>query len=327
MARPLRLNVPDGIYHVTSRGLERRAIVRDDTDRRRWRDLLDAVATRCGWSVFAWVLMDTHYHLFLRIPNADLSRGMHDLNAGYVSAFNRRYRRSGPLLQGRFKAIFVEREYHYWELTRYIHLNPVRAGLIVRPDRYPWGSCAAYFDARLAAPWLAWEEVLIAHGASLRTARTEYMRFLLDSAADGARSPLEKAEAETLLGSESFVAKMKAWLGTLKPQREVPSARRLRPFVVCDDLVRATADVFGVSPESVRHPRQHDNAARDAAILLARKWTGLGVKEVGAALGSVSGQAISLVLAREPIRRRGAAFAARVARVEKLLRKKLNFAT
>jgi REP element-mobilizing transposase RayT len=108
MARPLRLEFPGAVYHVTSRGIERRAIVRDDRDRARWLDLLDTVATRRRWQVYAFALMGNHLHLFLRTPNANLSAGMHDLNSGYATGFNRRHRRVGPLCQGRFKALRPE---------------------------------------------------------------------------------------------------------------------------------------------------------------------------------------------------------------------------
>ena len=125
MSRPLRIDIENGIYHVTSRGWERRVIVRDDRDREQWLSLLDRVAVRCGWQVFAWTLLDNHFHLFLRTPEANLSAGMHDLNSGYASTFNRRYRRSGSLFQGRFKAVLVENDSHALELTRYVHLNGV----------------------------------------------------------------------------------------------------------------------------------------------------------------------------------------------------------
>ena len=88
MARPLRIEIENGLYHVTSRSWERRAIVKDDEDRREWMKLLDRVAIRLGWQFFAWALIDNHFHLFLRTPNADLSAGMHDLNSGYASWFN-----------------------------------------------------------------------------------------------------------------------------------------------------------------------------------------------------------------------------------------------
>lgn len=160
MTRPLRIDVEDGLYHVTSRGWERRPIVRDDRDRKRWLDLLERVATRCGWRVFAWALMRNHHHLYLRTPQPNLSAGMHDLNSGYASGFNRRWRRCGSLFQGRFKAVLVEDQSHAVELSRYVHLNPVRASVVERPEEYAWSSYPDYLAMRRAPAWLDWETVL-----------------------------------------------------------------------------------------------------------------------------------------------------------------------
>jgi len=160
MARPLRIEIEDGLYHVTSRGWERCVIVHDDADREEWFKLLDRVARRYGWRFFAWVLMDNHFHLFLRTPNGDLSAGMHDLNSGYASWFNRRHHRVGSLYQGRFKAILVEDASYAWTLSRYIHLNPVRAKMVTRPEDHVWSSYRYFLRARDAPDWLDWQTVL-----------------------------------------------------------------------------------------------------------------------------------------------------------------------
>src|SRR4030042_5048597 len=170
MSRRLRLLIPDGVYHVTTRGLERRDIFYDGQDRVYWLKLLDSVANRRDWRILSWVLLNNHYHLFLRTPHGDLSSGMHDLNAPYASAFNLRHNRVGPLFQGRFRGILVETGHHYWELSRYIHLNPVRAGMIEDPEEYKWSSCRHLFGCKGRPPWLAWEEVLIKHGKTVRAA-------------------------------------------------------------------------------------------------------------------------------------------------------------
>jgi len=151
MARPLRIDVAEGLYHVTVRGWERRSIVRSDRDREDWLRLLETNATRCGWQVFAWVLMTNHFHIYLRTPQPNLSAGMHDLNSGYASLFNRRHRRVGGLYQGRFKAILVEDDSHSWELTRYLHLNPVRAKMVARPEDHAWGSFCKDIDGSTQA--------------------------------------------------------------------------------------------------------------------------------------------------------------------------------
>jgi len=293
MARPLRIELPNGVYHVTSRGLERRAVVRDDHDRERWTDLLDRVATRHRWKVLAWVLMRNHFHLFLRVPDGDLSRGMHDLNSGYASGFNRRHRRCGPLFQGRFKAVLVEGGAHEWELSRYVHLNPVRAGVVSEPQAYRWGSCRCYSRARLAPPWLAWEETLSAHGRTLRTARRRYQEYLREGVSSPPRSPLRDVVASSLLGSEAFVEAMKTWLADRLPDREVPTARPLRREVGVEAIEAAVAAAYGVPLERLHAKGKHGNEARQVAAHLVRELTTLPVRAIGERLGGVCGSAVS----------------------------------
>lgn len=294
MARPLRVDIPGGVYHVTSRGLERRAIVRDDADRSKWLELLDRVASRRRWRVFAWALMTNHFHLFLETPEADLSPGMHDLNSGYASAFNRRHRRPGHLLQGRFKAILVERAAHGWELSRYVHLNPVRAGLTRDPAAYPWSSCRHYVRGGAAPPWLAWEEVLAEHGRTLRAARRGYARFLADGLAEPPPSPLKGVVASTFLGSAGFIQRMRAWLEGRLPDREVPAAREVRATVPIQRIETAVCQVFGVEAEALRSRRRRGNEPRALALHLCRELTGTPMVELGKRFGGVTGQAAGL---------------------------------
>lgn len=278
---------------MTSRGLERREIVRDDADRRKWEELLDAVATRCHWQVFAWTLMGNHFHLFLRTPEANLSAGMHDLNSGYVSAFNRRHGRCGHLLQGRFKAVVVESGRHEWELSRYVHLNPVRAGLARRPEEYRWGSCRHYFGAGGAPAWLAWEEVLSQHGRTLRAARRAYAEYLAEGVASPPPSPFEGVVASSVLGSEGFLEKVRAWLGRRLPDRELPAVRALRRTGTLGAIEAAVCEVFGVSPCVLQERGRWHNDARSVAVHLCRKWSGESEAELGRRFGDVRAAAIS----------------------------------
>ena len=127
MPRRLRIELPGGLYHVTNRGVDRMDIVRNDDDRREWFRLLNRVATRCGWRVFAHVLMTNHFHLFLKLHEPNLSSGLHDLQSGYATLFKTNHERTGPVFQGRFHAVLVKSEDHAWSQSRYIHLNPCRA--------------------------------------------------------------------------------------------------------------------------------------------------------------------------------------------------------
>ena len=137
MARPLRISYPGAVYHVTARGNERKAIVRDDRDRQGFVDTLASMVEQYHVVCHAWVLMSNHYHLLLETPRANLSRAIRQLNGTYTQAFNRRHHRVGHLFQGRFKAIVVEKEAYLLELCRYVVLNPVRAQVVTHPRRWP----------------------------------------------------------------------------------------------------------------------------------------------------------------------------------------------
>ena len=128
MARPLRMEVPGGCFHITARGNERKDIFREDRDRVHFLGLLGEWSGRFGTRLLAYVLMDNHYHLVVEAPEANLSRAMQWLNVSYSVWFNRRHRRHGHLLQGRFKAVLIEDRRGLQEVARYVHLNPVRLG-------------------------------------------------------------------------------------------------------------------------------------------------------------------------------------------------------
>jgi REP element-mobilizing transposase RayT len=144
MARPLRIQFPGALYHVISRGNERKPMVRDDADRQRRLDWLRRTVETYGWRLHAFALMANHEHLFVETPQPNLSAGMQYLNGSYTSYFNRRHRRSGHLFQGRFQGHLIEEEGYFLEVSRYVHLNPVRAKIVKRPGKYPWSSQAAY---------------------------------------------------------------------------------------------------------------------------------------------------------------------------------------
>ena len=146
MARPLRVEYEGAVYHVTSRGNAREDIFLDNRDRSRFLEMLGDVVARYGWICHAYCLMTNHYHLLIETPEANLSRGMHLLNGVYTQWFNRRHKRVGHLLQGRFKAILVEKESHLLELARYIVLNPVRAKMVRSVRDWPWDSYRATSD-------------------------------------------------------------------------------------------------------------------------------------------------------------------------------------
>jgi putative transposase len=298
MTRPLRIDVADGLYHVTSRGWERRTIVRDDGDRQRWLDLLARVAVRRAWRVFAWALMDNHFHLYLRTPEANLSAGMHDLNAGYASGFNRRHQRCGVLFQGRFKAVLVEDESHSRELTRYVHLNPVRAKLVERPEDYLWGSCPDYWGRRRPPEWLDCETILGEFAADQRQARRAFRRFLKAGMSEPEESPLAAAVGGMFLGTIAWVDAWRRRLAKEPPSKDVPSRKRLAWRPTPDDIVTAVSAAFDVEPADILIRRRRGNDARMAAMYLVRSLTNTPVGEIGRYFDGVSAAAVSKTVKR-----------------------------
>ena len=154
MARPLRLEFAGALYHVTARGDGREDIYRADGDRRLFLDVLAEVWERCNWTVHAYCLMTNHYHLLVETPDANLAKGMRQLNGVYTQRFNRTYERVGHVFQGRYKAILVQKETYLLELARYVVLNPVRARMVRRAGDWPWSSYRAMVGEAAAPEWL-----------------------------------------------------------------------------------------------------------------------------------------------------------------------------
>jgi putative transposase len=160
MSRPLRIEYPGAVYHIISRGNERREIFLDDEDRLKFIDMLADYHDRLGILTHCYVLMDNHYHVVIETPKGNLLKVMHGLNSGYTGYFNRKYNRSGHLFQGRYKAVIVDKENYLLELSRYVHLNPVRAGMTERPEEYAWSSYAGYIKASRSKPWIEYTWIL-----------------------------------------------------------------------------------------------------------------------------------------------------------------------
>ena len=154
MARPLRIEFPGAIYHITSRGNARLPIFEDITDRTRFLEVLDGVVKRFKWRCHAYCLMNDHYHLIVETPEGNLSLGMRQLNGVYTQSFNRRHRQGGHIFQGRYKAILVERETFLLDLCRYVVRNPVGAGLVKEAEKYFWSSYLATAGIEKRPPFL-----------------------------------------------------------------------------------------------------------------------------------------------------------------------------
>ncbi|MGD2083746.1 MAG: transposase, partial [Chromatiales bacterium] len=178
MARPLRLEFPGALYHVTSRGDGGEDIYIDDTDRAHWLVVLGQVCERFNWLVHAYCLMSNHYHVLLETPDGNLSRGMRQLNGVYTQRFNRAHERVGHVFQGRYKAVIVQKETYLLELARYVVLNPVRARMVRSAREWPWSSYRATAGQAARPPWLATDWLLAGFGRTRSLAQTAYRDFV-----------------------------------------------------------------------------------------------------------------------------------------------------
>lgn len=309
MARLLRYDVANSVHHVTNRGLERRDIVRDDQDRHEFVRLLDRTASRHGWRVFAWVLMDNHFHLFFRIPTPSLSAGMHDFESGYAAQFNRRHQRQGPLFQGRFHDVVVESESHTWELSRYVHLNPYRAGLVSCPESWFWSSYRRYLDPRDAPAWLDWQAVLAERSLREPAARIAYKRFV-EAGMTNALNPFTAAVDGWILGGDEFVKRVQS-AGLPEGLQDGPRTP--------EDVISAVAIVFGTSSSLIQRPGRHGNLSRDAAMTLCRELLDVPASQLAKAFG-VSPSGLSMTVKRTGERlEKDAGFAAQLRQVREHL--------
>jgi len=205
LARPLRIEFPGAIYHVTSRGNAQASIFLDDIDRSTFLAVLELTMRRFNVICHAYCLMTNHFHLLLETPDANLSKAMRQFNSVYTQAFNRRHGRVGHVLQGRFKSIVVDRDAYLLELCRYIVLNPVRAGMVKEPDKYAWSSYRATAGLAKKPTFLAVDWILEQFGADRVQARKEYRLFV--KAGLDAESPWNDLKGQCLLGDDPFLEK------------------------------------------------------------------------------------------------------------------------
>ncbi len=298
MARPLRIEFAGAIYHVMSRGNERGAIVRDGADRQRRLDWIRRTVETYGWRLHAFVLMRNHEHLFVETPEANLSAGMQYLNGSYTSYFNRRHRRVGHLFQGRFKGHLIEEQGYFLEVSRYLHLNPVRARLVAWPEDWRWSSCAGYFRARAGHPWVTYGRVLGEFGQDTLAARRAYARFVRSGVAEPPRSPFAAAVRGLVLGSQRFVERVQGLVEQRSPDAALPQLASFRCRPSLEQIATTVAAHFGRDAGAWTPGTRSDDAGRAVAAYLARRRFGYPVKQVAEALGYRSHGGVRGALAR-----------------------------
>jgi REP-associated tyrosine transposase len=224
VSRPLRIEFAGALYHVTSRGDGQKDIYLDDPDRRGYLSVLSEVCKRFNWSVYAYCLMDNHYHLLIETPDGNLSRGMRQLNGVYTQCFNRHHKRVGHVFQGRYKAILVQKDAYLLELSRYIVLNPVRARMVRAAKDWPWSSYRVTCGVVESPDWLITGWLLSNFAKTKKTAIERYRQFVAQGKQQP--SPWEYLKNQIFLGDEQFVEDLQGHINANQELSEIPKAQR-----------------------------------------------------------------------------------------------------
>ncbi|MEK6582627.1 MAG: transposase [Nitrospirota bacterium] len=266
MARPLRIEYPGAVYHITSRGNARESIYLEDEDYAGFLDCLCLVVKRFNWILHAYCLMSNHYHLLIETPEGNLSRGMRQLNGTYTQQFNRRHTRVGHVLQGRYKAILVDKDNYLLALCRYIVLNPVKAGMVKGPREWQWSSYKETAGYGKGISCLTKDWILLQFGRERGKAEMRYREFMREGIK--AESPWKEVRGQLYLGDEKFLDKIKKLIRGQETLKEIPRMQRYITKPLLEDILK-----------------YKDKKPRDNAVFEAHIRYGYTLKDVAEHLG------------------------------------------
>jgi len=253
MARPLRIEYPGALYHVTSRGNAKQNIFTNDRDRKGFLGLLGQIVVRFHFICHAWCLMDNHYHLVIETPEGNLSEGMRQLNGVYTQKYNWLHGKTGHVFQGRYKAIIVDRDNYLLQLIRYVVLNPVRANMVKDPKDWVWSSHRPTAGVDEAPSFLSTDWVLAQFGSTRRRAEGLYTLFVNEGITR--QSPWKDLKGQIFLGDSAFIEKARQVFD--QAVKEIPRSQRYAGRPSLPEIFLAGG---------------RDRKARNAAIASAVSW-------------------------------------------------------
>ena len=279
MARKPRIEYPGAFFHIIARGNNRQDIFHDNEDRHKYLNRLAFYFGEGGVILYCFCLMTNHIHLLLEMGERPISRVLQRLHTWYVRYHNQKYERVGHLFQGRYKAVLCDKDAYLLELVRYIHLNPVRAGIVKDPGEYSWSSHSVYLGLA-NFPFLNTEFVLSQFANNMLYARKLYEDFVLARVSEGRREDLYKLTNQSILGKEAFVAKVMELSGTKTSQ---PMSRRLHFDLPTLQMVVEKA--LDLPQKAMLDPKRSAVLARRMFCYVARESGGFKAGEVADYLG------------------------------------------
>ena len=278
MGRAWRIEYEGALYHVLSRGNEQGAIFYDNTDRKRFLDIIEELSERFAVDIFAYVLMDNHYHLLLETRRANLSKAMQWFGTTYTRRFNNRHNRSGHLFQGRFKSIIVENDAYLMQLSCYIHRNPLRAGIVKRLADYRWSSYLAYGYGKSKPNWLSTKTILsqFAHEDAHKRYREKVQKYSKEE-----KQLWEDFRHGLFLGTKKFVTELRKQHLVEKPDKEIPAHRQSAASLDLAKILDRAAQLLGCNVEELKKISRISGAPKEKRdIIIYLIWqTGLLTNE------------------------------------------------
>jgi len=274
MTRQLRIEYPGACYHVYSRGNQKQAIFLADEDRYYFIKCLRDAFERFGCVYLGYCLMANHYHLFLRTLSGHLSQIMHMVNRAYAAYFNKKYEGVGHIFQGRYKSILVDADVYAQELSAYIHLNPVEAGITDLPEKYPWSNYREYVGLRDPESWMDVSFVLGLFGSEASQSRRRYAEYVISKIGRGTPEAVSEAYKSGIMAGARFIDRLKSIIppdAPGRPDRNLPQLRRIRN--------RPSLDAVRALTESILGPG--NRLARNAALYISHKNTDYSLRELG----------------------------------------------
>jgi len=272
MARKPRVHFPTALHHIIARGNQRQAIFLDEKDFRTYLSFLAEYKTKHSFHLYAYALMKNHLHLLMAVEETPLSKIMQILQFRYTRYFNKRYRKVGHLFQGRYKAILCDKDAYLMELVRYIHLNPVRSGVVGDPDKYLWTGHLSYMG-KGKGDLLDKELVLSQFGKGRNQARRRYRRFVLDGLPLGHQKRYYEVKDQRYLGEDEFIDQIERIKTSADPALfEIP----------LEDIAKEVVNHMAIGRDRMYSLTRDRMGAYGRAIVgyLARKLTGSLVKDI-----------------------------------------------
>ncbi|UCC40582.1 MAG: transposase [Candidatus Aminicenantes bacterium] len=284
MTRPLRIQFPGAFYHVTSRGNEKKDIFIDEKDRLRFLFNLETAVVRYQAVIHVYCLMNNHYHLLLETPEGNLSSILHHINTSYTTYFNKKRNRVGHLFQGRFRSILIDRDSYALELSRYIHLNPVRAGWVNKPEDFKWSSFKDYLSETINSHWLYTKLILSYFNQVDSASRSRYKEFVYEGLREELENPLKNTHASVVLGKDQFLDEVRSeHIDNKEINRDLPAINRLKKKYSINQIIVLTEETLRINSKEKRR----------IALFLCHQYSGKSLKEIGNEFGQISQAAVT----------------------------------